>query len=85
MNKNAADNWWKMTHKIYVLKQKIFSPSKTCPKIDVVDSMVAKKNKKKTFKDSDQNLDKALQNPNTKMIIDFEWEHSVSINSLAAN
>lgn len=65
--------------KKYSLRQK------HAPKIDVVDSMVAKKNKKKTFKDSDQNLDKALQNPNTKMIIDFEWEHSVSINSLAAN
>ena len=30
-------------------------------------------------------MDKALQNPNTKMIIDFGFESSVNINSLAVN
>lgn len=69
-----------------MLKQKKYSlGQKRASKIDAVDSKVAKKNPKKKFKDSDQNLDKLLQNPNTKMIIDFDCESSVSINSLAVN
>ena len=47
--------------------------------------MVAKKPENKTFKDSDENLDKALQNLNTKMIIDFDCKILVSMNSFAAN
>ena len=37
------------------------------------------------FKASDQNLDKASKNPNTKIIVDFNCESYVSINSLAVN
>ena len=64
--------WWT---KKYSLGQKRAS------KIDTVDSMVAKKtkqNKKKTFTDYDENLDKALKNPNTKMILNFGCKSSAA-------
>ena len=54
---------------------------KRASKIDAVDSMIAKKTEKKIFKDTDQNLGKALHNAKTKMIPNFVWESSVSINS----
>ena len=58
---------------------------KRASKIYAVDSMTAKKQRKKPFKDSDQNLDKALHNPNAKMIIDFQSESAVSRNSSTVN
>ena len=58
---------------------------KRASKIDAADSMTAKKQRKKPFKDSDQNLDKALHNPNAKMIIDFQSESAVSRNSSTVN
>ena len=45
--------------------------AKRASKIDAVYSMVAKK-KRKTFKKSDQNPDRGLQNPNTKIITYFD-------------
>lgn len=48
--------------------------------------MVAKEiEKKKKFKDSDQNLGKPRQNLSTKMITDLGCESLVSINSLIIN
>lgn len=46
--------------------KKYFLGQNCASKIDALDSMVPIKNQKKTFKYSDQNLDNALQSPNTK-------------------
>lgn len=76
----------KITTEDLCAKAKKYSLGQKCAsKIDAVDSMTAKKHQKKPFKDSDQNLDKALHNPNTKMIIDFQSESAVSRNSSTVN
>ena len=50
-----------------------------------VKSMVAKAKRKNCSRDNDQNATDHLKNINTKMIIDFDCESPVSINSLAVN
>ena len=65
---------------------KKYSIGQKCPyKIDAVNSMIAKTKRKKTFKDNEQKTSGHLQNPNTKIIIDFDCESAASINSLAIN
>ena len=58
---------------------------KRIKKMDAVESMIAKPKRKKTFRDLKQKTIDHLKNPSTKMIIDFDCESFVSINSLAVN
>ena len=65
---------------------KLYCPGqKRNKKMDAVEYMVSKAKRKKTFRDSEQKTIDHLKNPITKMIIDFDCESSVSINSLAVN
>ena len=56
---------------------------KRAKKMDSVESMIAKVKRKKIFRD--QKTINHLKNVNTKMIIEFDCESSVSINSLAVS
>ena len=58
---------------------------KRAKKMDSVESMIAKAKRKKSFRDNDQKTIDHLKDVNNKMIIDFDCESSVSINSLAVN
>ena len=71
---------------ILALKQKKYCISqKRASKLDAVDSMISRNKRKKKFKESEPKSDCHLRNANTKMIIDFDCDSSVTINSLAVN
>ena len=58
---------------------------KRARKLDAVEPMIAKAERKKTLRDCDKKTGDHLSNLNKKMIIDFDCESSPSINSLAVN
>ena len=62
-----------------------YAGQKRAKKMNSVKSMVAKAKRKNCSRDNDQKATDHLKNINTKMIIDFDCESSVGINSLAVN
>ena len=60
-------------------------PVKKERKMDSDESMITKSKRKKISKDFNKETEDHLKNLNTKMIIDFDCESSVSVNSLAVN